>query len=275
LFPGILFAGLEQNKTFLIPVSTDAVVSPRTDLPGMVVDSQYLSYSFWKKYNYEAGLMYSLIKYEGLHGIRVSMEKDKWGRENHLGGFPLAYLFGKGGWGMEIGYVYSDAPLISKEYEFLKDNGISVRRIITEVYVEEYDSTYTYTTDKIQDFKTKVQILKIAYIRNLNKNDEFKIKGIFAVPVIYHKYTVKCTLENGQEYVDSDSRFGAGLSAGLLVSIGPGVQFNQGISLTIGAVYEHFWFNNPSDKKLSKPFRKELNGFEVFVTLGWRFKFYK
>lgn len=244
--PAFADARIPSHKIKLSTPSARNVLSGRIMPPELKVSS-------WKKYNYEAGL--------GLFG------------ESHKAYPTIFILANKGKNTIGLSYFNSTAPFIKDEYDFLRSNDIAVERTINSVLVGV--STVTYITDEIAQFHNRTQIFDFLYMRNiLSGREKYELSFIFGIPITYHSYSVRCTLDNnGGNYSESDSSFGTGLSIGLKFSAANSLFLNKGIVFSAGAIYRKIWFKNIAGK-IDGALRSEISGFRIFLNTAWRFNFY-
>ena len=244
------------------PVFADAI-SPSTEIKlstptmsnvfsGRIMPPE-LKQASWKKYNYEAGF--------GLFG------------ERHKAYPAIFILASKGKNAFGLSYFNSTLPFIKDEYDFLRSNDIAVKRTVSSVLVKGV-STVTYITDEISRFHSRTQIFDFFYIRDvISGHEKYKLALMTGIPIGYNSYSLRCTLDDGNTYSESNSLLGVGLSAGFKFSAANSLLLNKGLVFSAGAIYRKIWFKNIAGK-IDGPLRSEINGFRVFINTAWRFNFY-
>ncbi|MCK4936217.1 MAG: hypothetical protein KAR84_05135 [Elusimicrobiales bacterium] len=260
ILPIIFFAFILPslaNPVFADTISPSTEIKLSTPISRNVLSGRImppeLKQASWKKYNYEAGF--------GLFG------------ERHKAYPAVFILAGKGGNAIGLSYFNSTTPFIKDKYDFLRSNDIAVKRTVSSVLVNGV-STVTYITDEISRFHSRTQIFDFFYIRTfIGGKEKYKLDFIMGIPIAYNSYSLRCSLDNGSVYSESDSSFGAGLSAGFKFSAANSLLLNKGLIFSMGAIYRKLWFKNVVGK-IDGPLRSEISGFRVFINTGWRFNFY-
>ncbi len=242
---------IPSSKINLSTPTARNVLSGRFMPPGLKVSS-------WKKYNYEAGF--------GLFG------------ESHKAYPSIVISLGKGKNTIGVSYFNSTVPFIKDKYDFLRSNDIAVKRTIDTVPIKDGSNniigTSTYITDEISQFHSRTQIFEFFYSRDIIAgNEKYKLALMTGIPIGYNSYSLRCTLDNGSNYSESDSSFGMGLSMGLKFSAANSLFLNKGFVFSIGAIYRKIWFQKVTGK-IDVPLRDKISGIRIFLNTAWRFNFY-
>ncbi|MBI4655511.1 MAG: hypothetical protein HY746_02065 [Elusimicrobia bacterium] len=234
-----------------VGISTSLPLSPapQTILPSKYIPPE-LILPWWKKPDYEASAVFFADTMNTFPSLFLSASNNK-------SGFALIYSYAK-------------LPEIDMEYDFLRNNGINIKRVLTQVKIGA--STATYTTDLIDRFRVETHFFYFLYSRMLFSKEHFRTFLLGGIPVVLHKYEVKAALEDSSVFSESESLWGAGISNALVVSFGSG--YNKNLCASLIVLHNKLWFES-SSKKLAGSLAKELDGWRFGFSAGWRFNFYE